>query len=150
MVSLLPEEERLSKIDRRLRRLADKLPCDRKGWKAGIVGMMRTRNPSSILWPAPAAIWSDVQQLYRRKILSNVWGTAFSGSTRCSPISFPCWRGGARLRQTGLIYSSYKTGRELMTCPCIQSLLRFYKRAYMIIGAVIAAAGLVLSFYDIF
>ena len=35
MVSLLPEEERLSKIDRRLRRLADKLPAIGKAGKAG-------------------------------------------------------------------------------------------------------------------
>lgn len=47
---------------------------------------------------------------------------------------------------TGLIYKLYKPVAD-HDVPRIQSLLRFYKRAYMIIGAVIAAAGLVLSFY---
>lgn len=47
---------------------------------------------------------------------------------------------------TGLIYKLYKPVAD-HDVPRIQSLLRFYKRAYMIIGAVIAAAGFILSFY---
>lgn len=47
---------------------------------------------------------------------------------------------------TGLIYKLYKPVAD-HDVPRIKSLLRFYKRAYLIIGSVILAGGLILSFY---
>lgn len=47
---------------------------------------------------------------------------------------------------TGLIYKLYKPVAD-HDVPRIKSLLRFYKRAYLIIGGVISAGGIVLSFY---
>lgn len=47
---------------------------------------------------------------------------------------------------TGLIYKLYKPVAE-HDVPRIKSLLRFYKRAYMIIGGVILTAGFGLSFF---
>lgn len=47
---------------------------------------------------------------------------------------------------TGLIYKLYKPVAD-HDVPRIQTLLRFYKRAYMIIGGVILTAGFALSFF---
>ncbi|HJD22927.1 MAG TPA: polysaccharide biosynthesis C-terminal domain-containing protein [Firmicutes bacterium] len=47
---------------------------------------------------------------------------------------------------TGLIYKLYKPVAD-HDVPRIQSLLRFYKRAYMLIGSVILVLGFILSFF---
>ncbi|HIW74030.1 MAG TPA: hypothetical protein H9684_06875 [Firmicutes bacterium] len=47
---------------------------------------------------------------------------------------------------TGLIYKLYKPVAD-HDVPRIKSLLRFYKRAYLLIGAVILVLGFILSFF---
>lgn len=89
----------------------------------------------------------DVQQLYRPGQICRMSGGQRSPGVNALFTNIISMLALAELGLgTGLIYKLYKPVAD-HDVPRIQSLLRFYKRAYMIIGAVIAAAGLVLSFY---